>query len=85
MERGDEMHDTAGWDWRISKDVNGSYSWDAAKVSLLMDIRREIQSLRRIFACNNFLTVPFKLDRIVENTHRKVARKKTARKKKHKR
>ena len=46
-------------------------SLDYAKLSVLMDIRDELQVLNRVFQCPNFLAVPRKLDIIIKNTKKK--------------
>ena len=74
------MRDTAGWDWTIEKSPGGGYTYDAVTASVLMDIRDELLALRRIVSCNNFLSVPSKLDRIMENTRRKEKPRKRRRK-----
>ena len=38
--------------------------------AVLMDIRAELQKLNRVFECANFVDIPRKLDRIVDNTRK---------------
>lgn len=56
-------------DWSVNSPIK---TWDEIQVSLLMDIRDELQELnrmtRRVFECDNFLRIPAILDRISRNT-----------------
>jgi len=68
---------TKDWDWTIEPGTSGKYSWEGATVSVLMDIRDELKSLNRLLHCNNFLSIPRKLEQIKLNTtKRKIRRKK---------
>lgn len=62
--------------WTVSPDVNGRYSFDAAKLQVMQDIRDEIQKLNALLHCHNFIAIPRKLDAIVKQTKkRKYVRK----------
>ena len=50
--------------------------YNRAILATLMDIRDELQTLNRVFACTNFQNIPHVLKRISANTHEaKKARK----------
>lgn len=66
-----------GWDWTIPQNANGNYAVESASLSVLKDIRDELQSLNRLLHCYNCIDIPKKLDKIVKNTAKnkqKVAR-----------
>lgn len=65
------MRRTKNWQWNESPNEAGKYSWDQAIVSVLTDIREELQVINRTLQCPNFLAIPRKLDRIVRNTAKK--------------
>lgn len=65
------MRRTRNWQWNESPDKTGNYSWNQAIVSVLTDIREELQALNRTLQCPNFLAIPRKLDRIGRNTAKK--------------
>ncbi len=66
--------------WPAWKDDDGCYSSEQVQRCILLDIRRELQKLNAVLHCANFMAIPFKLDRIVKNTHkpRKYRRRKVA-------
>lgn len=45
-------------------------SYDSATLATLMDIRDELKTLNKVFACHNFVSIPHKLRNIVTNTNR---------------
>lgn len=45
-------------DWKINIDFNGKVTVPDAQLAVLMDIRSELQSLNRVFACRNFQEMP---------------------------
>ena len=55
-------------DWGVSKDALRTPSYEDVKVSVLMDIRDELQHLNRILDCENFQAIPRKLEAIRRNT-----------------
>lgn len=69
--------------WRVANDRGETRSWEAAQVAVLMDIRDELQEIKRVLSssntsllslrCVNFRNIPRKLDRIVRNTAPKKA------------
>ena len=65
------MRRTKNWQWNENPDGMGNYHWDQAIVSVLTDIREELQALNRTLQCPNFQAIPRKLDRIGRNTARK--------------
>ena len=60
------------WNWGIGE--GPTYSWDAATLAVLMDLRDELKALNRIVGCDNAIDIPNILRRIDTNT-KKVARK----------
>ncbi len=66
-------HKDANWD--LPADGN---TWQHVEIAILMDIRDELQEVRRnlysinsILGCRNFLSLPRKVDAIRKNTERK--------------
>jgi len=58
-------------EWDVSNVAGVTPSWVAAAVAVLMDIRREIQTLNRLLlACPNFQAIPGTLKTISQNTAR---------------
>lgn len=62
------MRRTKNWQWNESPDKAGNYTWNQAIVSVLTDIREELQRLNGVLQCPNFQAIPRKLDRIGRNT-----------------
>lgn len=62
---------TRNFQWNENPDAKGNFSWNQATVSVLMDIREELQRLNSVLQCDNFLAIPSKLDRIAKNTRKK--------------
>lgn len=54
-------------DWDIHDEL-GKTTWEKVPIAVLMDIRDELKTLNRLLHCNNFMAIPFKLDRIALNT-----------------
>lgn len=54
--------------WRVWEDDEGKYSDEAVQRMILMDIRRELQTLNRLLYCHNFRRIPDVLDAIEANT-----------------
>ena len=44
-------------------------TWDGVKISVLMDIRDELQKLNALLHCSNFTQIPARLRRISRNTY----------------
>lgn len=65
------MRRTKNWDWNDKPDKAGNYTWAQAQVSVLQDIRDELQQLNRIIGCPNFIAVPEILRGIKRNTGKK--------------
>jgi len=65
--------------WTINKARDGSVSTEAAQLTVLMDIRDELQKLNALLGCHNFVAVPSILREIRGNT-RKPKRKKRKKK-----
>jgi len=65
------MRRTRNWQWNEQPDKGGGYSWNQAIVSVLTDIREELQALNRVLQCPNFIEVPRKLDQIAKNTRKR--------------
>ena len=45
-------------DWSLPDGGPNGHSYDSIKVSLLMDIRDELQRLNALLHCHNFTTLP---------------------------
>lgn len=57
------------WDWTVNS--GGNYSFDAAQLAVLMDIRDELKIIKQRLSaleCPNFLAIPRTLKRISANT-----------------
>jgi len=83
-----EMSDTrqGNTNWQINPSSDGSYSYNAAHLAVLMDLRDELRSLNFMLSsincilnCRNFKQIPSKIEAIRKNTDRNGA---TKRKKK---
>lgn len=62
-----------GIEWNLP---DGSLSYDAASLAVQMDIRDELRRLNDLLHCVNFVGIPFKLDKIVQNTTKPKRKKK---------
>lgn len=56
------------FDWNLSRLNSGNYSFDTIKISVLMDIRDELQTLNSLLHCHNFTQMPTTLHAIRRNT-----------------
>lgn len=65
------MRKTKDWEWGISPSDRGTYGYEQAQLSVLMDIRDELKRLNGVLQCPNFVAVPAKLDQIIRNTKKK--------------
>lgn len=54
--------------WGIKTNTDGTTPQMDAHLAVLMDIRDELQTLNRLLGCQNFLSIPSKLDAIRRNT-----------------
>jgi hypothetical protein len=73
------MRLTKNWNWSIERDdSSGNFSCDQAQLSVLMDIRDELQTLNNVFRCHNALAIPQLLRDIKRNTTKPKRRKKAA-------
>jgi hypothetical protein len=61
--------------WFVTGDDGRILSVDHAELAVLMDIRDELKRLNDVFHCNNFIGVPYKLERIARNTSKPRRRK----------
>lgn len=69
------MRETKNWNWKISKNaLGGGYATDHAQLSVLMDIRDELQGIRQRLNCVDALAIPSLLRAIVSNTKKKRKR-----------
>jgi len=50
--------------WSVRPDANGHYSFDSARLAVLMDIRDELQKLNSLLHCANFTGIPRTLQTI---------------------
>jgi hypothetical protein len=58
-------------DWNVGeRDAQSRPTYDQIKVSLLLDIRDELQKLNALLHCTNFQRIPTKLDSIRAATNR---------------
>jgi hypothetical protein len=64
-------------EWTIYDDF-GKTTWELVPIAVLMDIRDELKQLNRLLTCDNFITIPFKLDRIALNTAKRKRKKRPA-------
>ena len=55
-------------DWCVAEEDGSIVSWERAGIAVLMDIRRELQSLNALLRCPNFQSIPAKLAQIRANT-----------------
>ena len=60
--------------WTMTPDALGNHSFDAAQLSVLMDIRDELKRLNRLLSCSNFTGIPETLRQIRKNTTRRKKR-----------
>jgi hypothetical protein len=63
--------------WEIPRETSGNISFDGAQLSVLMDIRDELQRINLILSCKNVTDIPIYLSQIAKNT-KKVRRRKEA-------
>jgi hypothetical protein len=63
----------ANTEWELPEKV----SWECANLAVLMDIRAELRSLNRLLGCQNFLRIPYLLERTEKNTRRRKRRTKS--------
>ncbi len=55
-------------DWSIKSQQNGTYSFEAAQLAVLMDIRDELKALNNTLSCTETRRIPRYLRRIASNT-----------------
>lgn len=71
---------TKGWEWGISKNAGSDgYSYEAAQLSVLMDLRDELKSLNALLNCPNFIGIPTTLRIIARHVERPKVRRITKR------
>ena len=58
--------------WNLPESATLGY--DAAALAVLMDLRDELRTIRRILQCPNFQHIPFDLGRLVKQTARRSRR-----------
>jgi hypothetical protein len=61
--------------WAFWKYDDGSLNMETVNAIILLDIREELKTLNRVFACQNFLQVPKVLRDIRRNTTKKPKKK----------
>lgn len=54
--------------WTIERNLDGKWSFDAAHLAVLMDIRDELKAMRRRPDCAETLAIPRMLKQIRANT-----------------
>lgn len=72
-------HKDENWDLPEGTPIKGgatNHSWASTQVSLLMDLRDELQYLNRLLHCQNFIQIPRILQAIQSNTAKKRRAKK---------
>lgn len=64
------------FNWQVRNENGVAYagSYEHAHLAVLMDLRDELKTLNRVFACQNFLDVPALLRAIKKNTTKKRRR-----------
>jgi hypothetical protein len=62
---------TRGWNWTLWQNDDGTFPYEQAQLSVLMDIREELKRLNNVLQCPNFIAVPTKLDQIAKNTRKR--------------
>lgn len=65
------MSREANQEWDIRPDSNGGFSWPAAQLAVLQDIRDELRRIRIIAECPNTTAIPALLRSIKRNTSKK--------------
>lgn len=65
----------ANADWIVEDDQGRVPTWERVSISVLLDIRAELQTLNGLLACPNFVGIPRTLTAIQRNTTRKRKRK----------
>jgi hypothetical protein len=60
--------------WTIHRNDNGTVSYEAAQLAVLMDIRDELKRIRQRVDCAETLSIPRLLRSIVRNTARQRCR-----------
>jgi len=70
-------HTFPNQEWDLRDKASGGINWDKVHLALLMDIRRELRKLNNVLHCQNFLTIPYKLDAIRRNTQKPKRKKGT--------
>ncbi len=56
--------------WTVCGEADKNVSFDGAQLSVLMDIRDELQKLNSLLHCQNFTGIPEVLRQIRLNTHK---------------
>jgi len=59
-----------GVDWQLYRRDDGTWSFDDIKITLLMEIRDELQKLNGLLRCTNFQSIPRTLREIRTYTGR---------------
>jgi hypothetical protein len=55
-------------EWNLADNAGNVETWERVQIAVMMDIRRELQSLNRLLACPNFTGIPETLRQIKRNT-----------------
>lgn len=69
------MRPTKNLVWDVHKNSDGSWSFDAAQLAVMLDIRDELQTLNAVFRCYNTLAIPGLLRDIRRNTNKRKRKK----------
>lgn len=64
--------------WTVSKSAGGGYAFEAAQLTVLMDIRDELIRLNQLLHCPNFVEIPSILRGVRRNTTKPKRKKKAA-------
>lgn len=64
--------------WLIGLELDGTYTHEAAQLAVLMDIRDELQAIRRRYDCLDTLSIPSLLRAIKKNTTKPRKRRRPA-------
>lgn len=66
-----EYHERAEQNWTHYENGDGTISYEAAQMILLMDIRGQLRKLNNLLHCANFTAIPSTLRAIAAHTKRR--------------
>jgi hypothetical protein len=74
-------HGSHNVNWSFHENIDGTTTYDAAQLAVLMDIREQLRALNTLLGCRNFVAVPAILREIRANTKPRRKRKAATRSK----